>query len=146
MDKKRFDGLVEELKNGRNSCLIVKGEDILRFSLPGVKALLTLLKEDPGLLKDSFVFDKIIGKGAAALLILGEVKEIYAELISDHAISLLENTNIKFSFGKRVPFIENKTRNGFCPIELLSLPSNDPKVIYDRILEFLSTKNSFMTI
>ena len=133
---------IVELKEGKSNCIIVKGDVTLRFNLPGVRALITVLKEDPGLLKGSCVFDKVVGKGAAALMILGEVREIYAELISEHAISLLNTTDIKFSYGERVPFIENKTKSGYCPIEMLALQCNDPKEIHEKILGFLSAKRS----
>ena len=97
MEKERYEELVAELRKGKCNCIIVKGEDTLKFNLPGVKTLMTLLKEDPSLLKDSIVLDKVVGKGAAALMILGGVAEIYAELISEHAINLLDTTDIKFS-------------------------------------------------
>ena len=142
MEKERFEELVAELREGESNCIIVKGEDTLRFSLPGVKTLITILKEDPSILKESFVLDKIVGKGAAALMILGEVKEIYAELISEHAVILLEKNNIKFSYGERVPFIENRFKTGLCPIEMLSVTSDEPKIIHEKILDFLSTMNS----
>ena len=145
MDKERFEELVEELREGKSNCIIVKGEEIFKFSLPGVKTLMTLLKEDPSLLKGSIVLDKVVGKGAAALMILGGVAEIYAELISEHAIKLLDTTDIKFSYGEKVPFIENKTKTGFCPIEMLSILSNDPKEIYEKIIGFLSTMQSSKT-
>ena len=136
MAKERFEELVVELREGRSNCIIVKGEEIFKFSLPGVKTLMTLLKEDPSLLKDSIVLDKVVGKGAAALMILGEVAEIYAELISEHAINLLETTGIKFSYREKVPFIENNTKTGLCPIEKLSVTSDNPSVIYKKILDF----------
>ena len=139
MEKERYEELVVELRDGKSNCIIVKGEEIFKFSLPGVKTLMTLLKEDPSLLKDSIVFDKIVGKGAAALMILGGVAEIYAELISEHAINLLETTGIKFSYKERVPFIENNTKTGLCPIEKLSVTSDEPNVIYKKILDFLSS-------
>lgn len=145
MDKERFEELVVELREGRSNCIIVKGEEIFKFSLPGVKTLMTLLKEDPSLLKDSIVLDKVVGKGAAALMILGEVAEIYAELISEHAIKLLDTTDIKFSYGERVPFIENRFKTGLCPIEMLSVTSDEPKIIHEKILDFLSTMNATKT-
>ena len=146
IDKVIFDTLVAELKTGKSNCIILKGNETLRFRLPGVKTLMTLLKEDPGFLKDSFVFDKIVGKGAAALLILGKVKGIYAGIISEKAIALLQNNNINLSYGEKVPFIENKTKTGLCPIEALSLESDNPQVIHEKITAFLSTMNFIKTI
>lgn len=138
MDKQSFDEYVNELKEGKSNCIIAKGNDTFRFSLPGVKTLMTLLRDNPCLLKDSFVFDTVVGKGAAALMILGEVKEIYAELISDNAIAILNQSGIKFTYGERVPYIENKAKNGLCPIESVSLTSDDPTIIHEKIKAFIS--------
>ena len=139
MEKERFKELIVELREGKSNCIIVKGDDTLKFSLPGVKTLMTLLKEDPSLLKGSIVLDKVVGKGAAALMILGGVTQIYAELISEHAIKLLDTTDIKFSYGERVPFIENRFKTGLCPIEMLSITSDEPKIIHEKIIGFLSS-------
>lgn len=146
MNKQKFDELSAELKNGNFNCIIVKGEEILKFSLPGVKTLMTLLRDDPGFLKDSLIFDKVVGRGAAALMIMGEVKEIYAQLISEQAISLLDSVGMKYTFEKSVPFIQNRTQTGLCPIEILSKSSDDPKVIHDKISDFLSVMSSTKVI
>ena len=39
--------------------------------------------------------DKVIGKGAAALIVLGKMKEVYADIISTPALSLLRAAGIK---------------------------------------------------
>lgn len=137
MENWKFNAFVSELKEGKYNCIVFKDNEILRFSQPGVKSLVTLLQDKPEILKGAFVFDKVIGKGAAALLILGEVHDVYADLISDHALSLLESADIRLNFNKRVPYIENKDKSGLCPIEQLSALSNDPKKIYENILNFI---------
>lgn len=134
----RFEEYIAELKKGDCNCIIVKDNDILRFSQPGVKSLMKLIGENPDVLKDSYVFDTVVGKGASALMILGGVKEIYAELISDHAIKLLEEFGIKYSYGKKVPFIRNRMKTGLCPIESLAITCTDPKEIHEKILNFIS--------
>ena len=136
-----YKDLINELKEGKCNCIILKDRDVIRFNLPGVKTLMTLLKEDPDFMKDSFIFDKILGKGAAALMALGEVSGIYAELISEHALSFLKKRDIKINYGKIVPFIENKTKNGYCPIELVSLLYEDPQIIYEQIKNLTGTNN-----
>lgn len=142
MDENIINSLEAEIVTGKSNCIIVTSDDVFRFSLPGVKTLLTLLKEDPSLLKDSVVFDKIVGKGAAALLILGKVKKVYAELISDNAIALLNKHAMNFSYGERVPFIQNKSQTGLCPIESLAITSDDPSEIHLRIRDFISSVKS----
>lgn len=141
MEKIRFKEFVSELKRGIDNCIIVKDRDVMRFSQPGVKSLLSILGEAPGKLNGSSVFDTIVGKGAAALMILGGVEEVYAELISDHAIGLLERFEVNYSYGKRVPYIENKAKNGLCPIESLATTSDNPQEIYRKILDFVSNAN-----
>lgn len=140
MERLIFEKFVDELKSGNSKCLIVRGEKVYRFNLPGVKALMLLLKDEPETLINSFVFDKIIGKGAAALMILGQVKEIYGEIVSDNALALLEKYDLPVLYGKKVSYIENRTRSGLCPIENLSLDSDDPEIIYNKIKEFFKQK------
>ena len=142
MEKQDSRNFISEIEKGESSCIILKGNDILRFSLPGVAALLTILKDKPEILKDAVVFDKIVGKGAAALMIKGGVKEIYADIISKAASILLSENHIEFSFRKLVPVIRNKENTGICPIEELSIPYDNPEEIFSEILKFIGSKKS----
>lgn len=142
MDRARFESFVDELKNSDNNCIVVKGYEVLRFSHPGVKSLMGLLNDYPEKLKGSYVFDTIVGRVAAALMILGGVKEIYAEVISDNAANLLDKWDLKYSYGRKVPYIENRMKNGLCPMESLSLNIDDPKEIYERISGFITEMQS----
>lgn len=54
------------------------------------------------------IADKVIGKGAAALLVLGDFKLVYADVISQSAYSLLQDANIETHYGKIVDHIENR--------------------------------------
>ena len=55
------------------SCVIRNGDVTRIFRERGVKDLYRLLEEEPELLDGAFVADKVVGKGAAALMILGGV-------------------------------------------------------------------------
>ena len=128
-----YDDLKGELKASTSKMIVFKYPDIIRFSLGGLKTLMTFLREDPDFLMDTLVFDKIVGKSAAALLVLARVKEVYAEVISEHAVKLFDYYKIKFEYNQKVPFIENKARNGFCPIELISIQCEFPTEIYIKL-------------
>lgn len=78
-----------------------------------------LLKGEPGFLHGASIADKVIGKGAAALMILGGIKEIYADVISQPALSLLHDNGIKVSYDKAVDHIINRLGTGWCPVETL---------------------------
>lgn len=142
-NKRLYKKLLRDLSQEKVNLIILKGGDTIRFSMPGVKALMTFLTADPDYLKETIIFDKVVGKSAAALMALGGVKEIFANVISEHAIKLLETNQIKFNFKKRVPLIENKSRTGFCPIELLSIQTESPKEIYLKLYDYYS--GSFST-
>ena len=84
--------------------------------------------------------DKVIGKGAAALIVLGKMKEVYADIISTPALSLLRAAGIKTSFGKEVPFIINRAQTGRCPLESLCAEAIYP--IIEKFVAQIRTTNN----
>ena len=80
--------LIDRLHAERCSCVIRNGEQTRTFNERGVKDLYRLLTEEPELLRGAFVADKVVGKGAAALMILGSVEEVYTDVASTAALEL----------------------------------------------------------
>ena len=101
------------------SCVIRNGDVTRIFRERGVKDLYRLLEEEPELLDGAFVADKVVGKGAAALMILGGVGELHADVISRPARLLLAASPVHVSYTLEVPYIVNRTRTGQCPVETL---------------------------
>ena len=101
------------------ACVIVNHGVVRTFTGRGVSDLYKLLKTAPNVLNGSFVADKVIGKGAAALMILGGVKEVYTDLISVAALQLFQQTDIKVDYAKKVEGIQNRAGTGPCPVESL---------------------------
>ena len=81
--------LVSLLHEGGYSLVLQKDGKIHTFSERGVADLYRLRSENPELLQGAFLADKVVGKGAAALMILGGVAELHADVISEPALSLL---------------------------------------------------------
>lgn len=52
------------------------------FRERGVADLFRLLHEEPQLLRGAFIADKVVGKGAAALMVLGGVEGLFADVVS----------------------------------------------------------------
>ena len=132
-----MDELIEKLHSGNYSCVIACGSDVRTFSQKGVADLYDLLKNEPDFLKTASVADKIVGKAAAALMILGGVAKIYADMISTPAREILEQSNIKVQFGKEVSVIENKDRTGMCPVETLVKNCSTVQEILPIVEEFI---------
>jgi len=98
-----------------------------------------MVKNKPGFLKDATIADKVVGKAAAALMIVGGVKEIYAEVISLSALVLLREAEIETDFGRVVPFIQNRNKTRWCPLERKCYNETSAKSILPLIDEFINT-------
>lgn len=111
--------LIERLFTEKCSCVIRNGDTTRIFRERGVKDLYRLLTEEPEFLDGAFVADKVVGKGAAALMILGGVRELFADIISLPARRLLATAPVNVTYTLEVPYIINRTRTGQCPVETL---------------------------
>lgn len=110
----------------------------------GVSDLHDILHHSPQLLQGAQVADKVVGRGAATLMILGGVKQLYAALISQQAIDFLDKANVRYTYGKRVPVIINRTGTGLCPVEQLTAQCASPQQALPLIDTFVrSLKSSF---
>lgn len=136
---------MEELKNilheGGWSCVIRGGDGAVRtFSQRGVADLYRLLTEEPEMLRGASVADKVVGKGVAALMALGGVAEVYADVVSTPALELLRAAGITVSFGFETPNIVNRDRTGWCPVEKLCAGADSPEECLPLIEEFINSK------
>lgn len=130
---------IDRLFAERCSCVICHGSDTRIFRERGVKDLYRLLKEEPGFLHGAFVADKVVGKGAAALLVLGGVEGVYADVISRPALDLLEKNAVGAGYGFCVPHIVNRTRTGRCPLETRCDGLQTPEECLAQIEDFIET-------
>lgn len=103
----------------KNASLVVMFENgnIEEYYNPRVKDIVSILKENEYALKGAIVADKVIGKVAASLLTVAGVKEIYANTISNFAIPVLEENNVKYEYKNKAEYIKNNDRTGMCPME-----------------------------
>ena len=114
----------KELLDGKYTLVIVKDNKvILRSEDRGIKPLYDIVKSSKLDYKDSFVADKVVGKGAAILYDLIGIKRLYAGVMSDTAIEFLEGKDIEYFYDVRTATIKNRTETDLCPIEKLSLES-----------------------
>lgn len=109
--------LIDLLLAERCSCVIRSRDEIRIFRERGVKDLYHLLCNRPEFLRDAFVADKVVGKAAAALMMLGGVRELHAEVISRQALELLSASDMAVTYHIAVPYIINRSKSGWCPLE-----------------------------
>lgn len=100
------------------TCLVVKNDEVIYSANGrGVKPLINLYENEAEKLKDGYVIDKIIGKAAAIIIILGQAKKVYGEIMSESAYKLLISYHIEAEFGHLVDTIVNRQGDGMCPLE-----------------------------
>lgn len=135
-----MDTLKELLHRSGCSCVIANGDDVRTFWQRGVADLYGLLLRDPGFLKGARVADKVVGKGAAALLVAGGVAELYADTLSRPAADLLEAHGVRTGCARMVDGIRNRAGTGWCPVETLCLPLTDIAAMVEAIGGFLAAR------
>ena len=64
-------------------------------------------------------------------MVKGGVKEIYADIISSHALDVFEKYKVKTYYGNLVEYIINRDKTGMCPMEKAVLEVDEPNTAYD---------------
>ncbi len=137
---RRIDRFVQDLKRqavlmgdvkrkfeeGKYSCVIGNGE-IRTFTNSGIDDLLRIYTTEPSLLKGALVADKVVGRAAASVMIMGGVSEVYADTLSKPARAMLNRARIVVSCKNLVPAIKNKRGDGMCPLELKCRKAKTPE-------------------
>lgn len=132
--------LIKLLHEGQNSLVVANG-DICTFDGRGVSDLYKLFKEAPAFLRKASLADKVVGKAAATLMVLAEVKEVYADVVSQPALDLLIRNKIQLSYDKVVPHIINRTKTGLCPLEARCQKYETPEECLIQIEAFMKLMN-----
>lgn len=113
------------LSDGNFTCVVCDGFKEYTSTMRGVAPLLKWLDEEINLQGFSAA-DKVVGKGAAYLYILLEVKEIYANVISRPALDTLKKHNIPTSYAILTEAVKNRDNTGLCPIESAVMNIDNP--------------------
>ncbi len=153
----RISRYVEHLRNGTptveelaqalhtlNASLVLArgGEEVKGYFGRGVNDLYRLLTEEPDALRGATAADKVVGKGAAALMALGGVRELHAAVISKPALKLLRKHGVYVIYGTRVEDIRNRSNTGLCPIEASCAGCTTAEECLPRIREFLEKQQN----
>lgn len=128
---------LKEILEQKDASLVVlfKNGDIKEYYQDRILDIKDILTKNPKALQEASVADKVIGKVAASLLAVSEVKEIYADVISELAIPVLEENGIEYKYSKRVEYIKNKDNTGMCPMENRFKDEKNIYNIYNQIFK-----------
>ena len=135
MDK----NIVNILHDENCSCVIANSQGVFRYYQKGILDLYELYTDHPDRLAGASIADKVVGKGAAALMITGGIKALYTDVISRPALQLLESAHIEVEYGRCVPNIINRKGTGICPVESLCADCTDATECLPLISQFVKT-------
>lgn len=129
--------VVTTLKQENCTCVIQAGDQLLTSRTRGVAFLLSL-PEDTTDLSGALVADKVVGRGAAFLYVLLNVRAVYALVMSESAREVLSQHGIQAFCEQCPPRIINRDNTGFCPIETAVQNDTDPLLARVHICEKLA--------
>ncbi len=137
-----MDKSLQDIKDGKYALVVLNnsGDEVLFTSNEtGVKSLLKLVHENKEILKNSCVFDKVIGSAAAFLMAYAEVDICYGLTMSVRASDIFEGNEIKYSYVDEVPAIM-KNENEMCLMEQLVKNAKTNEEAYEKLYEFFKDK------
>lgn len=143
VEERIMQELIRILREGEHSLVVYDKENkISTYDGRGVSDLFRLLNEEPEKLEGAYIADKIVGKGAAALISLAKVNEVYADITTLSAQAMLELNDVRMRYGKMVPHITSRTGTDFCPVEIRCLPCKTPQECMVQIKAFIEEMNN----
>ena len=99
------------------SLLVYNNGELTTHANRGIQDLLQLISDQPERLKGAVAADKIIGKSAAAIMIVGGVKQVHTNIVCTPARKLFEANGVLVFASEEVPMIMNRNRSGMCPMD-----------------------------
>jgi len=120
------------------TCVLIKEKEIHFSTERGVKPLYLFLKSGKDF-SGFCAYDRVVGKATAFLYLLLKIKSVYAEVLSEQALMLLQKHGIVVEYQTLVKNIINRNKTDICPFEKAVLEINNEqealKIIEDKMQE-----------
>lgn len=134
---------MELLVDGRHSLVVeTSSGEVLAFDGRGIGDLYRLYMSVRRELKGARVADKVIGAGAAALMIEGGVSVYHAGVISRKALELFDRCGIVGTYDVLAEQIINRAGTGRCPLEKIVAHLDETVLMLPLIHKFVSENST----
>ena len=130
----------QRLQAGELTCVLCKGGSVTASRLRGVRPLVGWYAGGCDFSGFSAA-DKVVGRATAFLYVLLGVKAVYAGIVSQAALAVLEANGIAAEYGLLVENIINRAGDGICPFEQAVLEIDAPEEAYRAIRQKLAQLN-----
>ena len=122
---------------GETTCVLLREDKIYESRERGVRPLLDLL-DSGAATAGGVAADRVVGRGAAFLYCLMGIRSLYAGVVSRAAMEVLEAAGITVTYGVLTDRIQNRTKDGLCPIESATMDCRTPEQALRTIRDTLS--------
>ena len=128
--------IVKEKLYSTNASLVVLYSNVecKEYYQNRINDIKEILKENREALQGAIIADKVIGKVAGSILTVAGVKEIYADVMSKYAITVLDKNNIRYEYRNLVNYVQNNEKTGMCPMESKYKEESDINKIYNDLI------------
>ncbi len=109
----------------------------MQYHRRGVIDLYELLRDAPETLAGATIADKVVGRGAAALMVLGKIKRLHTGVLSRLALELLQRAGIETTYDTLVDNIINRSSDDICPVEKLTSKAQTAQEALPLIKQFI---------
>ena len=140
MSEARYPAPIDRAKAALGAgvtCAVVRGKQTMTSDRRGIAPVVLWLEEDPDSLRGAYVADRVVGKAAALLFACAGVAGVYAEVMSQLAVSTLKLHSIPYRAGRVVDYIENRDKTGRCPMETRALTIRSPQEAFAVFRELI---------
>lgn len=118
---------IKELEKQNLSIRVEKDNKVFYESdQPRLKPLFACFKKFPTEMQSATVIDKVIGKAAAFICIMGKVQNVYTPLASQTAVAELKKNGINIQALRTIPQIMNTDKTDQCPMEKMADNAGSP--------------------
>jgi len=123
-----------------HTCVLCRGEKTWISDLRGIRPVLQFTG-DGNDLHGCSAADRIVGRAAAMLFVLAGVREVYADVMTEGAITVLRSNGIDCFCKQQVFVINNRTGDGPCPMEIAVAGIESPEDAVTAIRQALQRLN-----
>ena len=140
-NKEAIERAIAGIEAGDFGCAIIRNNVIIHKGRgKGVSPLLELASTAEGLKKmeSALVVDRIIGKAAAMIVVMGKVTHAYGLTMSKSGEEYLHAHGVETKNNRCVDAISDRTGRGICPMERSVMEVDDPVEGYEKLQETLA--------
>ena len=124
--------MVSLVAKGEASCVVARdGVIVGREKGRGIKPALKLLADRK--FKHAVVVDKVVGRAAAAIFIVGKAKRVHASIMGADAAEMLKAHGVESNAERTVPKILNRDLTDGCPMEQTVEGMADPAEMVEAL-------------